>query len=873
MAGPVRILLAAGEADQARLGAILAGPGRELRGVALLAAAREAAADWAPHLVILDRRLPDGDGLELCRDLRAGPRFPWARVLVLTGARPELPEKVAVFEAGADGYLAMPVAPEELAARVDAMLRFRQAEDADREQALAALRDSTRAVRKLERALEHSPATVVITDLEGNIEYVNPSFQALTGYAQSEAMGQNTRILRSGFHSRAFYRELWDTVLAGRVWRGKFRNRKKDGQLVWERASIAPVLDDQGRIESLVAVKEDVTDLIRTEEELKAARTAAETASLAKSTFLANMSHEIRTPLNAVVGFIHLLQATGLTPKQQEFLDKAAAAAGHLHEIISEILDFSKIEAGRFELEVVPFDPRETLANLAGALSPRIAEKGLRLVLDQDPRLPPLLLGDPLRLGQLLLNFASNAVKFTEAGTVTVAARVLQRDPARARLRFEVRDTGIGMTEAQLGNLFQPFSQADGSSTRRYGGTGLGLAIAHRMAQLMGGEIAVSSRFGEGSCFSLELALPLAEAPEGRGRRARSTLAARPGAPPLEGLAVLLAEDNPLNRLVAKEILVRAGAVVTLAGEGQEALDRLREGPCDVVLMDLQMPGMNGLEAARAIRAEPAWADLPIIALTAEDEGDVREQVAAAGMDDYLTKPIEPAGLVRTLARHVARVSFEPSGPGQEGLDLTGRVPGVDTQGALARLGLDRDTYLQFLARLAADEATTLAGLETALAEGDLPGARRQAHSLLGAALNLGANALATAARDLEGRLQAQAPDALGPALARTRERLRELAEGLALLNARPAPAAPAARPALDWPALAETLEALRRSLREDDAKASQDWSRLEGLLQGSPLHQALAPLRVPVGTYEYGRALELFPALLAEVEAGRTAE
>ena len=870
MTGAVRILLVGAETARTGLGAILARPGRELREAGLLAEARALVAAWGPHLVILDRGLADGDGLALCRDLRTDPQYPWARVLVLTGAQPGLAEKVAVFEAGADGYVAMPVAPEELAARVDALLRFKQAEDAHREQALAARRDSTRAIRKLERALEQSPATVVITDLEGNIEYVNPSFHTLTGYSQAEAVGLNTRILQSGFHSRTFYRELWATVRSGRVWRGKFKNRRKDGRLVWERASIAPVFDEHGRIESLVAVKEDVTDLIRTEEELTAARTAAETASRAKSAFLANMSHEIRTPLNAVVGFIHLLQGTGLTPRQQEYLDKAAAAAGTLHETLAEILDFSKIEAGRFELERVPFDPRETLAGLAGALAPRIGEKGLRLVMEPDPELPPLLLGDPLRLGQLLLNFASNAVKFTERGTVTVVARVLARDPGRVRLRFEVRDTGIGMTEAQLGNLFQPFTQADASSTRRYGGTGLGLAIAQRMAQLMDGEIKVSSRFGEGSCFSLEVAFPLAE---GQARRGRAVLAARPGGPPLDGLAILLAEDNPLNRLVAKEILRRAGAAVTTAGDGREALDRLREGAFDVVLMDLQMPGMTGLEAARAIRAEPAWADLPIIALTAEDEGDVREQVAAAGMDDCLTKPIEPAGLIRTLFRHLSRVPVEPAGPGPEGLDLAGRVPGVDTQGALARLGLDPGTYLQFLSRLAAGEASTLASLEAALAQGDVPGARRQAHSLLGAALNLGANALANAARDLEGRLQEERPEALGPVLARARERLRELAESLALLTAGPGPEGAQARPGTDWAAVLETLEALRSSLREDDAKASEDWSRLEGLLQGSPLGEALAPLRVPVGTYEYGRALELFPALLARVEAERAAE
>jgi PAS domain S-box-containing protein len=386
-------------------------------------------------------------------------------------------------------------------------------------------RKAGKEIRLLKLVLEQSPATVLVTGLDGTIEYVNAAFRELTGYASQEVVGRNIREFKSGQHGRAFYEDLWRTILGGQVWRGRFNNRKKNGDLFWEKATIAPVFDEQGQITCFVAMKEDVTELLRTEEALRAAKLEAEAASLAKSAFLANMSHEIRTPLNAVLGFIDLLRGPGLTSQQQDYLDKAGVSARHLHAVINEILDFSRIDAGRIKLETVPFDLRETLDKVAGSLSRGASEKGLQLDFDLGPGVPALLLGDPLRLGQVLQNLGDNAVKFTESGAVTFTARVLERARGRVRLRFEVRDTGIGMTEGQLGRLFQPFTQADDSSTRRFGGTGLGLAIASRLARLMGGDLEAASRPGRGSTFSLVLALPEAK-PESRhaGPRAEDGL-------------------------------------------------------------------------------------------------------------------------------------------------------------------------------------------------------------------------------------------------------------------------------------------------------------------------------------------------------------
>jgi PAS domain S-box-containing protein len=969
---PARILLVEDDPVLARMILrALERPDWQVLPVCRLTDALGSVSAWGADLVILDRK-PDGDGLDLCRRVRADPHSASVRIVVLTGARLETAEKVAAFEAGADEYLVKPVPPVELAARVRALLQFKLTEDTLREreaqfrlafenavdailwvdpetgillnansaagrlfdcpapeligkshtvllppeegaklwallqdldkssgrevemafQTLAgqrrevvvsisatrmggrrvlqglfrdvsARKAAEKEIRKLRLALEQSPATVVVTGLDGTIEYVNSTFQALTGYSAAEAVGMNTRALQSGLHGKAFYQELWQTIGAGRVWRGKFNNRKKNGELFWEKATIAPVFDEKGRITCYVAVKEDVTELMRTEAALKAAKNTADAASQAKSSFLANMSHEIRTPLNAVLGFIHLLQGTSLTAQQQEYLAKAGISAEHLHGIISDILDFSKIEAGRMDLETIPFDLRESLGNLAGILSQRASAKGLRLTFELDAELPPLVLGDPLRLGQVLLNFGSNAVKFTERGEVTVTARVLERAQGRVRLRFEVADTGIGLTEVQVQGLFQPFTQADDSTTRRFGGTGLGLAICRRLARLMDGEIEVSSRPGQGSSFALVLALR--EAGPERQARGRRDAPERPaGVLPLQGIQVLLAEDDDLNQQVVKEILRRSGASVTVAGNGQEAMDRLREQAFDGVLMDLQMPGMGGLEAARRIRENPAWADLPIIALTAEALAGVREKVLAAGMNDYLAKPIEPAQLVRCLSGLILKAGFEFPENRAEGAELAGTVRGVDTAGALTRLGIDPETYLQLLRRFGAGQGAELAAISEALARGDRETALRHAHSLKGAALNLGAGALAVAARDLEDCLQDGGTG--WPARVRLiRERLRELEESLALL---PAPEQREPGGALDLPAVLRLLEALRQALREDDARAGRDLVELAALLEGGPLQAALAPMKARIENYDYARALELFPGFLAEVKA-----
>ena len=406
-------------------------------------------------------------------------------------------------------------------------------------------------------------------------------------------------------------------------------------------------------------LQREVVQRKRAEGDLERAKDAAEAANRAKSTFLATMSHEIRSPMNAILGLSHLALRTELTPKQSDYLGKIHSSAENLLGVITEILDFSKIEAGKLELEQVRFALRRVLDDVAAVSGYRAREKGLELVFSLESEVPQVLEGDPVRLGQVLTNLIGNAVKFTDQGEVVVQGAVERRETERIQLRFEVRDTGIGMEQERAETLFEAFAQADSSTTRKYGGTGLGLSISKRLVEAMGGSIGVRSTLGVGSTFSFTAWFgyrrqwdgdegdnaPSASLSSGSGDRRVSGLA---------GLSVLLVEDNTINQQVAQELLQRAGSEVLIAENGGEALRRLAalapQRP-DAVLMDLQMPEMDGYEATRRIRSRAEYADLPIIAMTAHASEEERRRCLGAGMNDHVTKPVDPELLLATLSR------------------------------------------------------------------------------------------------------------------------------------------------------------------------------------------------------------------------------
>ncbi len=389
--------------------------------------------------------------------------------------------------------------------------------------------------------------------------------------------------------------------------------------------------------------------------ELAVAKERAEAATQAKSDFLANMSHEIRTPMNAILGMAHLMQREGVTDKQGGQLNKIDLAAKHLLGILNDILDLSKIEAGKFTLENTELTIHGLLENIASILAPRIAMKRLRLAMETGP-MPRRLRGDPTRLAQALLNYANNAVKFTERGTITLRTRVQERAEGRVLIRFEVADSGIGIAVEHLDRLFKAFEQADSSTTRQYGGSGLGLAITAHLAHLMGGEVGVSSQPGQGSTFWFTAWLdtvPQAEgdgpAPVGRREDAELILARD-----YAGRRVLLAEDEPINQEIAREVLSQAGLVVDVANDGAEAVAMAVATDYDLILMDMQMPRLDGLAATWAIRQSANGERVPIIAMTANAFVEDREKCKAAGMNDFLAKPADPAALYATVLKWLA---------------------------------------------------------------------------------------------------------------------------------------------------------------------------------------------------------------------------
>nr|WP_321240224.1 PAS domain S-box protein [uncultured Tolumonas sp.] len=381
-------------------------------------------------------------------------------------------------------------------------------------------------LRKLSMAVEQSPGSIVITDLNGNIEYVNEAFVRITGWQRNEVVGQNPRVLKSDLTPTATYDAMWATLTNGHTWSGEFINRRKDGSVYNELARITPIRQPDGQITHYLATKEDITELKRVQtelelhrdhlEELVAQRSAqitelntqlqqraeeAEAATQAKSQFLANMSHEIRTPMNSIIGLSHLALGTELTAQQRDYLQKIKGAGEHLLAIINEILDFSKIEAGKLHLEQTPFVLSHLMQEVTDLVEQKAKAKNLMLQVEISEQIPPQLLGDPLRLKQILLNYASNAIKFTDTGHITLRVTMPYVSADAVQLRFSVQDTGIGLTLEQQQRLFQSFQQADASTTRKYGGTGLGLAISQRLAELMGGEVGVESIYGQGSTF------------------------------------------------------------------------------------------------------------------------------------------------------------------------------------------------------------------------------------------------------------------------------------------------------------------------------------------------------------------------------------
>ncbi|QKJ65774.1 response regulator [Deefgea piscis] len=518
--------------------------------------------------------------------------------------------------------------------------------------------------------------------------------------------------------------------------------------------------------------------LLNENTERKRAEAAADEANRMKSNFLANMSHEIRTPMNAIIGLTFLALRTELDAQQQDYLHKIQSSSHHLLGLLNDILDFSKIEAGHLAIESIHFELGKLLDDMLVVTRDKAKEKGLAISCELSPELPQSLIGDPLRLAQILINYVNNAIKFTHAGSVSVKVKLLERKESTAKLYFEVQDTGIGLSAEQIGRLFCSFSQADASTTRKYGGTGLGLAISKSLAELMGGSVGVESTEGKGSCFwftaSIGIAMQQSELNACRvipsANRYSNILAELSRH---KGTRLLLVEDNELNQMVATELLRTAGFVIDVAEHGGIAIEKLQacapESPYALILMDMQMPVMDGIETTQHIRQNSNWCHIPIVAMTANTMQGDSERCLAAGMVDFVGKPIEPETLWSTLLRWLPEKGPEQlfSAPfaaltqdSMLDLALPARIEGLNIKSGLRRVNQNTQLYRTLLKTFIQSQADIPDLIRSALDLGDVKSAERMAHTLKGAAANISAEGVQAIAEQLEMAIRLTLPRA-----------------------------------------------------------------------------------------------------------------
>lgn len=634
-----------------------------------------------------------------------------------------------------------------------------------------------RALAFKESLLKAIPIAVFYKDRQGRYLGCNAVFSDVTGVTEAEIQGKTVFELWPG-EMAAIYHEK-DMALMEHPCLQRYESTLKsyNGQTRSVIYTKDVFRDEHGAVAGIIGTFIDITDSKNVERELNQYRLnlestvaeqthelqhknaelilaieQAEAASKIKSSFLANMSHEIRTPLNGIIGFSELLQRDLTETYQVQRINKVMAAAQHLLGLINDILDFSKIEANRLEIESTRFSLSDMLDNIASLVDAQAREKGLQWVMQIDKTLPDVLSGDPLRVKQILLNFASNAVKFTEQGKIELRVKNRGNVGEKVKIRFEVSDSGVGMDEKALSKLFQPFEQIDMSTTRKYGGTGLGLAISSKLAELMQGKVGVDSTLGRGSLFWFEsdFLVPM----EAIAPTISQIQSARHYPKRLSG-CVLVVEDNPVNSDVAREILAGAGVTVVLAQHGQEALSCLDQHTFDLILMDMQMPVMDGIEATKAIRLREDGKTIPIVAMTANAFAEDRLKCLAAGMSDHLAKPITINSLLGIAAKWLQQ-------PTEQAVFLEGDIPsGILPTGLNELAGLDVDlglqsvsgkmhSYIRLLKKLLDYHGEDVEKIRVAYSESDWPAIKKLAHSIKGAGGTLGATELSTVAAMLE---------------------------------------------------------------------------------------------------------------------------
>ena len=617
--------------------------------------------------VVLDHHLGDANGADLLGPLKRAARTD-CPVIMVTGAGSEELAVQALKDGAADYLPKLQLSRDRLQHSIERSVQQHhlEAEVAELHRQLAQRVDEqAEAIRQRDRdlrsILDNVPALVASWDAQRCIRFGNRAYLEWFGIRPEDVPGLHIeRVLTPEQYAAS--RAHVDAVLAGEAQRFSRTMTGRGGQGPRHlQVEFLPELGEGGRVVGFYVTLTDVTPIVE-------ARDAAEDAARTKSAFLANMSHEIRTPMNAIIGLSRLALEVELPPAAHAYVDKVHTSAVALMGILDDVLDYSRIEAGQLRFEHLPLSLADTLERVADLFNARIEQKGLTLAIDIADDVPPQVLGDALRLSQVINNLVGNAVKFTERGGIRVS---VQRTADPERLRFAVNDTGIGIEPEQQAGLFEAFSQGDDSITRRFGGSGLGLTICKRLVELLQGEIGLASAPGLGSEFwftaRLPAAAPVLSEPATPPRSVPAELSEQEMAEagkPLRGRRVLLAEDNELNQIVALEFLHLLEMEVTVAGDGAQAVAAMQQaaaGLFAVVLMDLHMPVMDGLEATRRIRALPSGAGVPIIGMTAAAMADDRARCFAAGMVDHLAKPVMPEQLLEVLLRWVAPKPAAPN--------------------------------------------------------------------------------------------------------------------------------------------------------------------------------------------------------------------
>jgi len=527
-------------------------------------------------------------------------------------------------------------------------------------------------LKKLSSVVEQAADHVMITDKNGIIEYVNPAFEAGTGYSSEEAIGQTPNILRSENTDPEFSKKLWETVLLGQTYRGVSINKKKDGTLYYESMTVTPLLDSNNNITHLVSVASDITERQQSEND-KIAREAADQANKAKSMFLANMSHEIRTPMNAIIGFSDLLYSTIKDEKQRSQIEAIRSSGKNLLIIINDILDLSKIEAGKMVIQKESINIHSIIKEIETIFAYITKEKGIRFIIDKVDQISSSLYLDETRIRQILFNLIGNAVKFTDTGEVTLSLMERIKEDDKIDLIISVKDTGIGIPLNQQDLIFEAFHQTEGQRSGQYGGTGLGLTITKRLVEMMGGEIQLTSEPGKGSIFTITL--PDVTIKEG-GKAVPETNVTDPANLYFENATVLIADDNQENRKYLVDLLSHFPLVLFEAENGAEAVEKAVQYLPQVILMDYKMPVMNGAEAIEILKNQEVTKSIPIIALSASSRRVIEELNGTTLFDDFILKPINSLELLEHLKKylkfHVLVDSSE--GASEKGFDTTSNL-------------------------------------------------------------------------------------------------------------------------------------------------------------------------------------------------------